>query len=304
MRVPLESRLQKTPWTNRLEELSDNGPVELDQDLCVAHDDVELKPLELCFMSKLAEFKKVVSAHELFGKKENSFAPMFTAMITPNWVLPANSPIFINSFRWTAKHENFLVKYFAAQQGKHFMISKAPYFCVNRTLKGKSKKFDSDMAARGWKITSHYQFCLWIKPWPIQLPKGFSYSVGRFSNRRLNQDAVVVMNSAFQTPGDFFLKANATIEPFDEKVDLTVIYDEADVPCAAGGSTCEGKSSLLFSGCVLKRVEGKGLWRSLIGIRQSVSASRGVKSWTMTSKNPRITSKSDFVYEIDVFEKV
>lgn len=241
-------------------------------------------------------------AYNAYGAPAPELLPSFTAQLTKNWVLPSNSPVILNQLRWDERKEARLNRFFEKLRKKHQFVHDRPYFAVNRAQFPKLGNFPVELAARGWQESdSSFQMCIWEKPWKVELKKGFRYTVGRYDDKRLVADAVQVMAGAFDADPGFFKKVNKTLQPYLDVTALTVIYSSTGRPAAAGAVGLNGTHAFLFSGSVAREYQGLGLWRNLIAIRQSVKTD--VRTWVMTTKNPRIRSKADHAIEFTVFEK-
>lgn len=258
-------------------------------------------------MKKRSTFDDVLSCFAFLGKPVKELSPDFTASLTTDWLLPSNSPIFLNRLEWTVRASTRLTRFFEKQQGRQAFTTDKPYFWVDRKALGRSAAFEKAVAADGFKKnTDRFQICLWDQRFPIELPDGYQFSVGSIEHRHLRADAEQISTKAFRgTEPDFWRRANNTLKAHSRHSAITVIYDRAGRPAASGIIIWSDTHSFMFSGGVHPKHEGRGLWRALVGIRQSLTpVSARPHCWALTTHNPRIHSKADRHLEVDVYQRV
>lgn len=235
--------------------------------------------------------KNALRALEVFSPRPKAFSKRFDAYLTKHWLVPPNSPLLLKGSSLSAADERKLLAFFKAQQGKHKFASNEPYFCSERKA----------IKAPGWSLSNSYQVCEWNKRRLPILKAGFSYVCGDYYDKKLVADSERVMQAAFKTPAGFFERANSTITTMKPRTNLVVIYKRGK-PVAAGAVTWNKSHALMFSGSVIPRHQGSGLWRDLLALRQAQTPPT-VGTWMMTTANPRIRSKADRHYEISVFKQ-
>jgi hypothetical protein len=142
---------------------------------------------------------------------------------------------------------------------------------------------------------------VWEKPLPLELPKGFYFSAGRFSDRKLNRDFLFTMRKNFGTKPKFIREVSAMIKGLGEGIQLVVLYHESGAVAGAGLVATKNGGSFLFCGSICPQYRGRGLWNALVAARQMVSQDRGSEFWITTTGNARIKGKGDHSFPIAVF---
>lgn len=254
-------------------------------------------------MGKRDSQRDTLAAYNAFGGTIRSLSPEFSSSLTHDWLLRLNTPIFLNKPVWNERLDTKLTRFFAREQGRHVFCTETPYFWMNRTLYGRNAAFDEAAAQSGYLRSGSFQVCLWDRRWALDIPKGYTLRVGDIRDKKLRADAETVAARAFANEKSFWKKANDTLTDYLDRTAATVIYDSKQKPVATGMVTWTKTHSFLYTGGIVPAHQGKGLWRALIAARQTLGEPTEDRVWLLTTQNPRIRSKADRHFEVDVFDK-
>lgn len=163
---------------------------------------------------------------------------------------------------------------------------------------------DQKMQALGYDFESTYRMNVFSKQKGIDLPKGATFKVGEFTDKAIFDDYARVSRLAFPKDSASFLETNFKFaRQINARILTVVIYDKKRKPVATGGLFFGKSNCLLFSGGVAPRHRRRGLWSSLVGIRQALAKASGLDIAVLVTAVPALLNQADLSLEFVTYRR-
>lgn len=228
------------------------------------------------------------------GKKSTECGPKFRCAYVRGWFNAFYSPVFlmpgsrIRSADLRRVEDSFLKN---VTDGRHDW--RFPYFSVfddksAYDISGIRKIVEEE----GWTERKKATVNIWREPIRWQLPVDMSAYVGDYLLPELNRECFTLMSRNFGMSQAFVKAFNRMLCSSSASVQAVVIKNRSGRAVACGQTLTIGAYSTLYSGCVDSRYRGRGLWHTLVGMRQAISFEAGARFWVTVTMNPFIAGKS------------
>jgi hypothetical protein len=234
-------------------------------------------------VSSLSAYRRFYDRAAARGKVRP--APGMTGYYFPSWPISAASPVFAGARPPSGKNLKTLEAWFSRRGVK-------PYFSVLAGTDPALRPFTKAARANGWDLDALRTVNVWNTPLPFEGRLGDEILFGDFFDPRVQRPFRRVSREVFgKKPGMF-----DRIERYQRELKAAsrlVIVTRRGTAIAAGSVVTAGSSAQLLAGAVLPRYRGRGLWKTLVGARQALSAFDGAKRWFLVTDNERIAGKSN-----------
>lgn len=180
---------------------------------------------------------------------------------------------------------------------------KALYLNVALELKDARSPLDRRLAALGYKFSQELRTNVYTKTKPFLLPAGFSALIGDFLDKKIFPVYADITHRCF--PGaERYTKNNRLLtQRLTYPVKTALIFDPKGRPAATASVMCSKNSALLFGGAVLPAFRKKGIWKSLVALRQVIAAGYGISACTLFTANSHILESGDSAYRFITYRK-
>lgn len=205
----------------------------------------------------------------------------FSSYYSPYCTYPLSSPVF-GKGRFSQKDIDSLESHFKAKRKGQ----KAFIFFEGRVgLKNWEKR---GYQARELNVCYLTQYSK-----EVELPKGYSFGIIKFSSKKGKDIYREVACKAFGLDENFLSGFHKLCKKMSPDNHLIVIFDKRKLPVALTGVVSFGKISYLHSACVFEKHQGKGLSRWML--KKSIPTFKldNLSIVIFTSSNPRMIGQAE-----------
>lgn len=180
---------------------------------------------------------------------------------------------------------------------------KSLYINAVLELKESRTPLDRKLAAFGYNFSQELRANVYLKGKPFILPAGFSALIGDFLDKKIFPVYADITHRCF--PGaERYTKSNRLLtQRLTYPVKTALIFDPNGRPAATASVMCSKNSALFFGGAVLPAFRRKGIWKSLVALRQVVAAGYGISACTLFTSNSHILASGDSTYRLITYRK-
>lgn len=161
-----------------------------------------------------------------------------------------------------------------------------------------------NLSTDDWKIESDYTLEIWTKPVRYQLDARFTLIEGSFRDRKLAAEFNQFQKKENHWDRPFVQDWNRLTRAIQSRSRLTLIRNQSGKTVAAGLVIMGEHGAVLMAGTVSKRYRKRGLWRALLGARQTIAAQSGARRSLLFTKNPILTQRGDKTYRVHTLRKI
>jgi len=259
-------------------------------------------------MKKLSKNKidKISRCYEGLGAQTYIRNADISYFLCPFWRNSVMTPIFINQTQFDSKLLVMIENYFKRNIFKDPFCSNMPYLNLVQDSYFDLNKIRVQVKNGGWNYRQKNPMwvCVWEKPMPLQIPKGYSFRVGKYFDPELYKDFHKIMRETFMSSDIFMANLDKLHRKINQNVHLVIIYNSKSI-AVGGGLVASGKhGSYLYCGAISKRYRRRGLWKFLVAARQSVSMKSLDHAWVMTTRHLHLTKSSDWSRKMLTLSKI
>ncbi len=250
--------------------------------------------------------KKCVHAYSVVGKRPSNFLLNFDFYRVPDWLDPESSPLFLKPGEtFNISDLDYIEEYFKQETFGPF-DKKIAYFSIFQL----SNNNDNDLwhkllLERQWQKERIDTVNIWNQLSPMELPKDYTYITKPNNDEQIKPIFRRLIKQNFKVNDGYIDLMNKSAMSVEDKIFTTVIFDVKMEPVGLGSFYVDPHTlcSYLFCGNIVSDHRGRGLWRSLVGIRQQESLKQNSDLWFLTTQNANIKGKCDFSVDFVTYSK-
>lgn len=226
--------------------------------------------------------------------------PEGTAYDVPFYQHPLMSPFFLDARKTSSRAIERVESLYAAQAGRRRL----------RSIAVESPRPLTAERTAPFRARSYAMSRLWVasfrRPRPLGLKAGYRIVVGDHADRRLAEDSRRLTLACFEGTRGIaaILRKNRLLTRdlrFRARTLTANIYDRRGALAATGSVSCAKSVGWLFAACVRAGERKKGLWRSLLSVRQALASGLGADRCLLVTGHDYLATAADDRSRLTVF---
>lgn len=220
------------------------------------------------------------------------------------WRNATMSPVFVPTGADLMESLPLLEKHFARRRAAYRYDQPAYAVLLGVSLKEARARLPKSALDQGWKVKeTPGTLNFWGSRERIGLPRGFHFASGRYFDVKIHRGFLRMMRANFHSTPGLMRELDGMCKLIEPNLRSVLIYHESGAVAGAGLVATKGSGAFLFCGSIAARFRGKGLWRKLVALRQTISSEQGARYWVTSTRVARIMGKGDLSFPLAILTK-
>ncbi|MEZ4819979.1 MAG: hypothetical protein R3A45_08820 [Bdellovibrionota bacterium] len=231
--------------------------------------------------------KHIQQCYSAVGKPLDGLPNGFSSYDFETWRHPIMTPIFYSKYRFNLKDFDRLQRYFQEYGPRSNVETTQAFVSVFASSERNIPAPIKELKKYGWKPEVINYINYFDQTLPYTILNGYRTIIGNYFDPKILKKFRSLSGLSFDSPKKRL--DHIDIGSRSARSPMTVLIETLEGKIVAAGAVFTNKPyAYLFSGSIHPEYRNQGLWKALVGLRQSLSYALGARHWVYSTSNSYI----------------